>query len=82
MDEGKRMYELAGRLFPICRSITGDGFRQSLDIIREELPEITVHEVPSGTEVFDWTDEGVDAMKDWLQAQYEAFAALEASETA
>lgn len=55
MDEGKRMYELAGRLFPICRSITGDGFRQSLNMIREELPEIVVHEVPSGTEVFDWT---------------------------
>ena len=32
------------------------------------------------TETFDWTDEGVEAMKDWLQAQYEAFAAMEASE--
>ena len=49
------MYELAGRLFPICRSITGDGFRQSLEMIREEVPEMTVHEVPTGTEVFDWT---------------------------
>ena len=54
-DEGVRMYELAGRLFPICRSITGDGFRRSLNIIREEVPEMIVHEVPSGTEVFDWT---------------------------
>ena len=52
---GHRMYHLAERLFPICRSITGNGFRQSLEIIREILPEIVVHEVPSGTKVFDWT---------------------------
>lgn len=52
---GHRMYHLAERLFPICRSITGNGFRQSLEIIREILPEIIVHEVPSGTKVFDWT---------------------------
>ena len=52
---GKEMYELAERLFPICRSITGDGFRQSLGIIRGQVPEIQVFEVPSGTEVFDWT---------------------------
>ena len=49
------MYDLAVRLFPICRSITGDGFRQSLGIIREHVPEMQVFEVPSGTEVFDWT---------------------------
>ena len=49
------MYDLAVRLFPICRSITGDGFRQSLGIIREQVPEMLVFEVPSGTEVFDWT---------------------------
>lgn len=55
MNEGKIMYELAGRLFPICRSITGDGFRQSLAMIREIIPEIQVFEVPSGTQVFDWT---------------------------
>ncbi len=49
------MYEKARRLFPICRSITGNGFRESLNILREDLPEINVHEVPSGTPVFDWT---------------------------
>ena len=49
------MYDLAVRLFPICRSITGDGFRQSLGIIREQVPEMQVFEVPSGSEVFDWT---------------------------
>ena len=53
-DVGKRMYDLAGRLFPICRSITGNGFRESLEIIRKILPEIQVTEVPSGTQVFDW----------------------------
>lgn len=51
---GKRMYALAGRLFPICRSITGEGFRKSLNILCEEVPDIKVYEVPSGTPVFDW----------------------------
>ena len=49
------MYELAERLFPICRSITGDGFRLSLEMIREQVPEMQVFEVPTGTQVFDWT---------------------------
>lgn len=52
---GDLMYGLAERLFPICRSITGNGFRQSLEIIREIVPEIQVYEVPFGTEAFDWT---------------------------
>lgn len=55
MEKGKRMYNLAARMFPICRSITGNGFRESLNIIREEHPEINVHEIPTGTQVFDWT---------------------------
>lgn len=54
-DIGRNMYELAERLFPICRSITGNGFRQSLEMIREILPEIQVFEIPSGTAVYDWT---------------------------
>lgn len=49
------MYDLAERMFPICRSITGNGLRKSLEIIREELPEIKITEVPTGTQVFDWT---------------------------
>ena len=52
---GNVMFHLAERLYPICRSITGNGFRQSLAIIREVLPEIQVTEIPSGTQVFDWT---------------------------
>lgn len=49
------MFDLAARMFPICRSITGNGFRESLNIIREIIPEIDIHEVPTGTQVFDWT---------------------------
>lgn len=51
---GQYMYDLAKKLFPICRSITGNGFRQSLNIIQGEIPEIQTVEVPSGTKVFDW----------------------------
>lgn len=42
------------KLFPICRSLTGDGNRQTFDIIGELAP-FDVHEMPSGTKVFDWT---------------------------
>ena len=53
VHQGNEMYALAERLFPICRSITGNGVRQSLQILREIIP-LEVHEVPSGTRVFDW----------------------------
>jgi aminopeptidase-like protein len=48
------MYALIERLYPICRSITGDGVRRTLDIIGEAIP-LDRTEVRSGTEVFDWT---------------------------
>ncbi|MFA5387085.1 MAG: DUF4910 domain-containing protein [Candidatus Paceibacterota bacterium] len=51
---GKKAYLLASELFPICRSITGSGLRQTLNIIKKEIP-INVLEVPSGTKAFDWT---------------------------
>ena len=54
-ENGKTMYALADRMFPICRSITGNGFRESLEMLREAVPEIQVYEVPTGTAVFDWT---------------------------
>ena len=51
---GVAMHELAAELFPICRSITGDGVRETLRLIKRHIP-LTVHEVPTGTRVFDWT---------------------------
>ena len=50
---GHEMHNLVRRLFPICRSITGDGVRQTLQILSEVVPLI-IKEVPSGTKVFDW----------------------------
>ncbi|HSL81375.1 MAG TPA: DUF4910 domain-containing protein, partial [Thermoanaerobaculia bacterium] len=52
--EGRAMYELASRLYPIPRSITGDGVRRTLAALRELVP-LEVHEVPTGTRVLDWT---------------------------
>ncbi len=51
--EGKRIHELVTRLFPLCRSITGNGVRETLRIIKGFIP-LTLHEVPSGTRAFDW----------------------------
>jgi aminopeptidase-like protein len=48
------MLDLIERLYPICRSITGDGVRETLSIIGETI-DLDVHEVPSGTSVLDWT---------------------------
>ncbi len=51
--DGIRMHELISDLFPICRSITGDGVRESLAIIGSEIP-LKITEIPSGTNVLDW----------------------------
>jgi aminopeptidase-like protein len=50
----KDLYELVVELYPICRSITGNGVRQTLEIVGREIP-LKLHEVPSGTPVLDWT---------------------------
>ncbi|MDJ0367178.1 DUF4910 domain-containing protein [Hymenobacter sp. H14-R3] len=55
MGPGEQLHALVRRLFPICRSITGDGVRQTLAILGEYLPGLQVHEVPTGTPVLDWT---------------------------
>ncbi len=51
---GDYMHDIMKKLFPICRSITGDGIRQTLKIIKDNIP-IEIIEVPTGTKVFDWT---------------------------
>lgn len=52
--DGEGMHELARRLWPLHRSITGEGVRNTLRIIQEVLPDLAINEVPSGTQVFDW----------------------------
>jgi len=51
---GAAMHALVRELYPICRSITGDGLRQTLTRLAQEIP-LVQHEVPSGTRVLDWT---------------------------
>jgi len=49
-----KIYTLAKELFPINRSITGNGVRKSLDILKREIPNLAIHEIPTGTKCFDW----------------------------
>ena len=55
MLSGEQIYKMAEELFPICRSITGDGVRETFRILQKHVPELMVYEVPTGTNVFDWT---------------------------
>ena len=49
------LYSLATELFPICRSITGEGVRQTLKVLQKHIPELIIRSIPSGTRCFDWT---------------------------
>ncbi len=51
---GREMHDFAREAYPICRSITGDGVRQTLVILKRQIP-LEVREAKSGTPVFDWT---------------------------
>jgi aminopeptidase-like protein len=53
-DLGRHMYELACKLFPYNRSLTGNGVRKTLKDIKKILPDLTIFEVESGSKVFDW----------------------------
>ena len=50
----QEMYDWAVDLFPINRSLTGDGVRKTLNYIKDIIPEMNIFEVPSGTKCFDW----------------------------
>lgn len=52
--EGQAMHDFARALFPLPRSLTGEGTRETLRQIQSHLPGMEIHEVPSGTRVFDW----------------------------
>jgi aminopeptidase-like protein len=52
---GDELHALARRLWPLNRSLTGDGVRETLAILAEQLPGFEIHEVPTGTACFDWT---------------------------
>jgi aminopeptidase-like protein len=51
---GQELHGFAAELYPICRSITGDGIRRTLGLIQNKIP-LQISEVPTGTPVFDWT---------------------------
>jgi len=53
-EMGRKMHALIGEMYPLCRSITGAGFRETLSMVSRRIP-LDIHEVPTGTPVFDWT---------------------------
>ncbi len=52
---GEKMYALCEELFPINRSLTGDGVRETLEILKREIPDLEIKSVPCGSKVMDWT---------------------------
>ena len=55
MNKGLNIYNLAKKLWPLNRSISGDGLRKSLKILKIICPKIKIKEIPSGEKVFDWS---------------------------
>lgn len=53
-EVGRELHRFAAELYPICRSISGDGLRRTLSAIQSRIP-LQISEVPSGSAVFDWT---------------------------
>ena len=58
---GKEIYKFAKQLWPLNRSITGEGVRETLSQIKVHLPNLITKSIPSGTQVFDWP-----IPKEWL----------------
>lgn len=65
---GKAIYDLAYKLFPTFRSLTGQGVRKTLEMISDYIGQdnlsLQIHEIPTGTNVFDWT-----VPKEWVIRQ-------------
>jgi aminopeptidase-like protein len=59
LDLGDQMHAMITELYPICRSITGVGVCQTLQVIKQHIP-ITIHKIPSGIKAFDW-----EVPKEW-----------------
>lgn len=53
-EQGQQIYNIANEIFPICRSITGNGVRKTLGILKKYYSDLEIREIPSGTKVFDW----------------------------
>ena len=58
---GKSAYKLANELWPLNRSLTGNGLRKTLDIIKREIPDLKIFSVPSGFKAGDWV-----VPKEWM----------------
>lgn len=66
VDHGQNIYNLAGEIFPFFRSITGEGVRKTLKVLSDYIAVedgigFDIHEIPSGTQVFDWV-----VPKEWV----------------
>ena len=58
---GKDIHKFAEKLWPINRSLTGEGVRQTLNEISKHLPKLKIEKVKTGTKVFDWV-----IPKEWI----------------
>lgn len=54
IDDGLQMHAWARDLWPLTRSLTGDGVRRTLEYLKDRIPDLDIHEVPTGTQALDW----------------------------
>lgn len=61
LNYGKDIFNFAKKLWPLNRSITGKDLRKTLQVIKKQIPNLTINSIPSGAKVFDWT-----VPKEWI----------------